>query len=305
MPTPRRPHAGPRRLGIGGTLAFVLAGGACAGPGSEPSPSVDPDQEDWIQLFNGRDLDDWIVKINHHDVGVNFGETFRVGDGAVQVRYDRYEDFGEQFGHIYYREPFSYYRLVVEYRFVGELHPGAPGYALRNSGIMFHAQDPATILRDQDWPIAVEMQFLGGLGDGQPRPTGNVCTPGTEIAYQGQIYPDHCLSSSSDTYDGDRWVRAELVVLGDSLVRHIIEGDTVLTYREPQIGGGVVSGFDPAVKRDGESLTGGFIALQSEGQPVDFRRVELLDLRGCTDPEASNYRSYYVASDSARCTYGR
>jgi hypothetical protein len=284
-------------------VTLTLATGACAGAGGGSAAANDPTQEEWIPLFNGRDLDDWIVKINHHDVGVNFGETFRVADGAVQVLYDQYDDFDNQFGHLYYREPFSHYLVVVEYRFVGDLHPDAPDYALRNSGVMLHSQDPRTMLRDQDWPISVELQLLGGLGDGNPRPTGNMCSPGTEVVYQGQVYPDHCLESSSDTYDGDWWVRAEALVLGDSVIKYIVEGDTVLTYNRPQIGGGVVSGYDPAVKRDGEPLTGGFIALQSEGQPVEFRRVELLNLKGCTDPEASNYKRYYVAADSSRCAY--
>ena len=124
--------------------------------------------QEWSPLFNSHDLNDWIVKINHHDVGVNWGNTFRVEDGILEVRYEQYGDFNEQFGHLYYKQPFSYFHLVVEYRFVGELHQGAPSYTLRNSGVMFHSQDPRTMPRDQNWPISVEVQFLGGLGDGPP-----------------------------------------------------------------------------------------------------------------------------------------
>lgn len=304
MPTPHLPRAAHPLLRPLFAAVLVLGIGACVSGAGGPATANDPDEQDWIQLFNGRDIDDWIVKIHHYDVGVNFGETFRVADGTIQVRYDQYGDFDDRFGHLYYREPFSHYLLVVEYRFLGELHPGSPDYALRNSGIMFHSQDPRTMPTGQNWPISVEMQFLGGLGDG-PRPTGNMCSPGTEIVYQGQLFQGHCLNSGSDTYDGDRWVRAEALVLGDSAVKHIIEGDTVLSYEKPQIGGDVVTGYDPAVKRDGQPLTEGFIALQSEGQPIDFRRVELLNLKGCTDPRASNHKRYYVASDNSRCTYGR
>lgn len=262
------------------------------------------DEPAWISLFNGHDIDDWIVKIHHHDGGVNWKNTFRVEDSMVKVRYDGYGDFNDQFGHLYYEQPFSYYHLVVEYRFVGELHPGAPSYTLRNSGVMFHSQDPRTMPRQQNWPISVEMQFLGGLGDGEPRPTGNMCSPGTDVVYEGTIDPRHCIASSSETYEGDQWVRAEVIVLGDSLITHIVEGDTVLQYRQPQIGGGVVEGYDPAIKpEDGTLLREGYIALQSEGQPIDFRKVELLNLVGCMDPEASNYRSYYVKSDPALCQY--
>ena len=234
----------------------------------------------WISLFNGKDLNDWFVKIQHHETGVNFGNTFRVEDGMIKVRYDQYQDFNDQFGHLYYKVPFSYYHLVLEYRFTGALHKGAPDYTLRNSGVMFHSQDPRTMPKEQDWPISIEMQFLGGLSDGKSRPTGNMCSPGTRVVYKGKLTDDHCINSTSKTYDGDQWVKAELIVLGDSLITHVINGDTVLQYSKPQIGGGVVNRYDPAIKQDGKLLKQGFIALQSEGQPVEFRNIKLKDLSG-------------------------
>jgi len=232
----------------------------------------------WITLFNGKDIKDWNVKIHHHDYNVNFGNTFRVEDGIIKVRYDQYGDFNDQFGHLYYKTPFSYYQLKFKYRFVGELQKGAPSYTLRNSGVMFHSQDPKTMPKEQDWPISIEMQLLGGLSDGRPRPTGNMCSPGTEIFYKGSLFPDHCLDSRSKTYDGDQWVSGELIVMGDSLVTHIINGDTVLQYSKPQIGGGVANRYDPKFKIDGKALTQGFIALQSEGQPVDFKDIQIMEL---------------------------
>lgn len=237
------------------------------------------DKKGWVSLFNGRDMNDWIVKINHHEAGDNFGNTFRVEDGLLKVRYDQYGAYNDQFGHLYFKKPFSYYHLVVEYRFVGEWKKDAPSYTLLNSGIMFHSQDPRTMPKDQDWPISIEFQLLAGLGDGKPRPTGNMCSPGTNIVYKGQLDTRHCIESSSKTYDGDQWVRAELIVLGDSLITHIVNGDTVLQYSKPQIGGGVVTNYDPKIKQDGKILSEGFIALQSEGQPVDFRKVEIRELK--------------------------
>lgn len=234
----------------------------------------------WIKLFNGKDINDWFVKIQHHEVGDNFGQTFRVEDGMIRVKYDQYGEFNDQFGHLYYKVPFSYYHLIVEYRFVGELQRGAPGYTLRNSGVMYHSQDPRTMPKEQDWPISIEMQFLGGLGDGKERTTGNMCSPGTNIVYEGKLDTRHCINSTSKTYDGDQWVKAELIVLGDSLITHIINGDTVMQYSKPQIGGDVANRYDPKIKIDGKALKSGFVALQSEGQPVDFRRVELMDLGG-------------------------
>jgi hypothetical protein len=261
-------------------------------------------KEDWKVLFNEKDINDWIVKIHHHDVGENFGNTFRVENGIIEARYDQYGGtFNDQFGHLYYKQPYSYYRFQVEYRFIGDLYPGAPEYTIMNSGVMFHSQDPKTMPKEQNWPISVEMQFLGGLGDGNPRPTGNMCSPGTEVVYEGKIFPGHCINSTSPTFEGDQWVRAELIVFGDSLVMHLINGDTVLQYTQPQIGGGVVERYDPTMKPDGKLLTEGFIALQSEGQPVDFRNIRILNLEGCMDPKATNYKDYYIKSKPKDCTY--
>ncbi|WP_277479610.1 3-keto-disaccharide hydrolase [Catalinimonas alkaloidigena] len=260
------------------------------------------DKEEWIPLFNGKDIDDWTVKIHHHEVDENYANTFSVEEGILKVRYDEYEgDFNDQFGHLYYHQPYSYYKLRLEYRFVGELHPGAPEYTLRNSGVMFHSQDPRTMPKEQNWPISVEMQFLGGLGDGNPRPTGNMCSPGTEVIFQGEMDPRHCINSSSETYEGDQWVKAELIVLGDSLITHLINGDTVLRYSKPQIGGEVVKGFRDEYKQDGKLLKEGYIALQSEGQPIDFRNIELLNLEGCMHPQSPNFKSYYVKNAPEEC----
>lgn len=240
------------------------------------SPKQKP--EVWIDLFNGKDLTDWTVKIHHHEVGENFGNTFRVVDDMIQVRYDQYEDFNDQFAHLYYNKPFANYHLKLEYQFTGELQQGAPEYTILNSGVMFHSQDPRTMLKEQNWPISVEMQFLAGLGDGQPRPTGNMCSPGTDIVFEGKVYEGHCLNSSSKTYPKDEWIKAELIVWGDSLITQIINGDTVLQYSKPTMGGGVVNGFDSAIWKPGTAIKSGYIALQSEGQPINFRNVKLREL---------------------------
>jgi hypothetical protein len=259
---------------------------------------------DWQDLFNGKDINDWIVKIHHYDVGENYGNTFRVKENTIEVRYDEYDgNFNDRFGHLYYKQPFGYYRLQLEYRFVGDLHPGAPSYTIMNSGVMFHSQDPQSMPKEQNWPISIEMQFLGALGDGKPRPTGNMCSPGTEVVYGGKIFPGHCINSNSQTYEKGVWVKAELIVLGDSLVTHLINGDTVLQYTQPQIGGGVVERYDPIMKLDGKLLTEGYIALQSEGQPVDFRNIRILNLEGCMDLKAENYKDYFLKSAPGACVY--
>jgi hypothetical protein len=234
---------------------------------------------DWRDLFNGRDLSGWTPKIVGQALGADPLQTFRVIDGAIAVRYDRYDaPFADRFGHLFFAEPFGDYHLVVEYRFVGEQAAGAPGWALRNSGAMLHSQQPASMGLAQDFPISIELQLLGGLGDGRPRTTGNMCSPGTEVDIDGTAVRGHCRNAASRTFDGEQWVTMEAIVRG-STMQFIIAGDTVLTLSNARVGGGNVSGHDPAHKVDGRPLTGGYIALQSEGHPVEFRRVRLRVLR--------------------------
>lgn len=237
-----------------------------------------PNQNEWQTLFNGKNLDGWIVKFHHHNLGDNYANTFRVKDGKIQVCYDDYKEFNNRYGHLFYETPFSSFHLKFEYKFNDQWMKDAPSYTYRNSGIMFHSQDPKTILKEQDWPISVEYQILAGAGDGQPRPTGNMCSPGTEVFFEGELYPQHCINSSSKTYDWNEWVNGELIVYGDSLVIHIVNGDTVLQYTKPQIGGGVANGFNPAIKVDGKPLTTGYIGLQAEGQGIEFREIKIKNL---------------------------
>lgn len=259
----------------------------------------------WKSLFNGKNLDGWSPKIRYYNLNDNFGNTFRVSDGMIKVRYDAYADqFGEKFGHLFYKEPFSYYRIAIEYRFVGDQIKDGPGWATRNSGVMLHCQPPETMHKNQDFPISIEVQFLGGLGNG-PRSTCNLCTPGTNVVYDGKLDIRHCINSKSKTYDGDQWVRAEVLVLGDSLIQHFVNGEKVMEYTRPSIGAGNVDDFDPAVKKDGMALGSGYISLQSESHPIDFRKVEILNLCGCMDPKAKNYKPYYVKADNSTCRYKR
>ncbi|NWG13841.1 MAG: DUF1080 domain-containing protein [Acidobacteria bacterium] len=262
----------------------------------------DPHKKEWIQLFNGKDLDGWDVKIAGYDLNDNFGNTFRVENGVLKTAYDQYGQYNNRFGHIFHRQKFSHYIVAAEYRFVGEQAPGAPDWAFRNSGIMVHSQSAQSMGKDQDFPICIEVQLLGGRGSGE-RTTANLCTPGTNVEMNGKLITQHCVNSTSKTYHGDQWVRVEVEVLGSSEIRHMMEGRTVLSYQKPQIGGGNVANFDPEVKKDGMLLEEGYISLQSESHPIEFRKVELLNLVGCTDPKASNYKSYYVKADNTQCRY--
>ncbi|PZQ65380.1 MAG: DUF1080 domain-containing protein [Phenylobacterium zucineum] len=237
--------------------------------------------EAWKPLFNGRNLDGWVPKVNHRPLGENWKDTFRVRDGVLVVSYDQYDRFGDAFGHLFYRTPFSSYRLRLEYRFTGPQTPGAPAWALRNSGVMLHSQDPATMALDQTFPISVEAQFLGGA-PGETRPTANVCTPGVTVSIGGVPMHEHCRNAAAPTFPEGEWVRFEVEVRGDRLIRHVVNGQTVFEYGDVRLAPAEFKGLNadaPALSAREAPLDRGWIALQSEGHPVEFRKIEILKLR--------------------------
>ncbi|MHC5114688.1 MAG: 3-keto-disaccharide hydrolase [Planctomycetota bacterium] len=258
--------------------SFLLAACSTAPSGSPPPPPAKADAGRWTPLFNGRNLRGWTPKIVGHEAGVNDLDTFSVRDGAIVVSYDEHEEFNGAFGHLFHAHEYGHYRLRLEYRFTGELCPGAPGWAFRNSGVMIHGQTPESMGRDQSFPVSIEVQLLGGDGT-RPRATGNVCTPGTHIVIDGRLDRRHCIDSSSPTFHGDDWVSLEIEVRGGEVIRHLIDGEVVLEYREPQLDPGDGDAHVLIEQRGGERmLTSGTISLQAEGHPCAFRRIEIMRL---------------------------
>lgn len=234
-------------------------------------------EENWVQLFNGKDLNDWQIKFKGHELGDNYKNTFRVEDGLLRVSYDNWDKWDGSFGHIFYKGEFSHYKLRVEYRFVGEQSEGGPGWAYRNNGIMIHGQPAETMALDQDFPVSIEVQLLGGSGQGE-RSTCNVCTPGTNIVMDGKLIEQHCINSKSKTYNGDQWVTAEVEVDGGKVIRHFVNGEEVLHYEQPQLDPRDQY-YEKLLPADGNKiLTKGTISLQAESSPTDFRKVEILVL---------------------------
>lgn len=233
-------------------------------------------QTGWIALFNGKDLEGWIPKIKGYPAGENYADTFRVENGVLEVSYDKYKKFDGKFGHLFYKTPYSHYRLRVEYRFVGEQCPGGPSWAFRNSGAMIHGQTAESMRLDQDFPVSIEVQFLGGNGRNK-RPTANVCTPGTHIVMGGKLITRHCTDSASKTYHGDQWVTVEVEVHGNGAIKHIVDGQTVIEYEKPQLDENDADG-KKLIKGGDKMLTVGTISLQSESHPIEFRKVEILPL---------------------------
>jgi len=259
-----------RLQSAGLAICFVFSSVLCALGSSNT-------EEKWTSLFNGKNLDGWTVKIRGYDVNDNFGDTFRVEDGLLKVSYDKYDGkFKARYGHIFFKESFSNYKFRVEYRFVGEQVADGAGWANRNSGIMVHGQTPESMAKDQDFPVSIEVQLLGGKGSGE-RSTCNLCTPGTHVVMDGKLIKQHCTNSKSKTYHGEQWVTAEVEVHGNKLIKHMVNGETVLQYTKPQLDPSDKSA-QPLIKNDEVMLYGGTISLQSESHPVEFRKIEILPL---------------------------
>ncbi|MFO0970490.1 MAG: DUF1080 domain-containing protein [Gemmataceae bacterium] len=236
-------------------------------------------EADWVSIFNGKDLDGWTPKFTGHAPGVNYLDTFRVEDGVIKVAYDKYKEFGGKFGHLFYKDKFSHYDVRLEYRFLGEQAKGAPGWALRNSGLMFHCQEPKTMRKEQDFPVSIEFQFLGGAEKGE-RPTGSMCSPGTNVVIGGKLITQHCVNSKSKTFRGDQWVKAELQVRGSGKVKHIINGEVVMEFEQPQLDPKDADGAALIKAAKGKLLLEeGYIALQAESHPCEFRKIEVRVLK--------------------------
>ena len=236
-------------------------------------------EQPWIPLFNGVDLSGWAPKFAGHPSGENFADTFRVEDGILKVSYDGYPKFSGQFGHLYSNLAYSRYILRLEYRFTGKPMADAPSYVNLNSGVMIHSQPPLSMRLNQEFPVSLEAQFLADEGKGK-RSTGNVCTPGTHLEMDGKLVTQHIVESAAPTFPMDEWVTIEVEVHGSEQVIHRVNGVEVLRYQRPQLDprDELAPATDLLKAGAAKLLTYGHIALQAEGQPVWFRKIELKSL---------------------------
>ena len=270
-------------------LVASTASHAVGQVGDPPSPTAKPakrqvakpatpEKEGWRPLFNGRNLDGWVYKERGSELGVDPSSTVKVEDGVIRMDYADWESFDGRFGHLFHEIPFDRYRVRVVYRFLGDQVKGGPGWAYRNSGIMLHCQDPKSMRTDQDFPVSVEVQLLGGSGSGK-RSTANLCTPGTNVEMKQEVVTRHCTNSRSETFHGDQWVTAEVEVLGNESITHYVNGVEVMKYQRPQL-----DPNDPDAQtlmriRNGDvMLDRGWISLQGESHPVEFKSVEIRPL---------------------------
>lgn len=251
---------------------------------------------DWVQLFNGKDLDGWVKKVRPLPVGQDPYDTWYVKDSLLWVDYTKYTgNFNDRFGHMaYQKRKFSYYLMRAVYQFYGtQTGAGsAPDWAIQNNGLMYHSQSMESMGQDQEFPASVEFQLLGEKNiQNNDGTTANVCGVGATFIINGVRGDYWCRKATPRNIIGQPWVKVEGLVLGDSVSRHIVEGDTVLKYTSI------------LAKADQKPLKEGYIAIQAESAPIKFKTIEVLDLVGCQDPKASNYRDYFVKGDASLCKF--
>jgi hypothetical protein len=238
---------------------------------TQPEEKEESDKN-WQSLFNGKTLEGWTPKIKGEPFGSDPLNTFMAKNGLLKVSYKNYDSFNNRFGHLFYKTPYSNYRLKLQYRFVGKQVEGGEGWAEKNSGIMIHSQDPKSMGLDQDFPNSLEVQLLGGVNDSVPRPTGNLCTPGTHVHINEKLEKTHCITANAPTIYGEEWVDVEVEVYSDSLIRHYINGKPVIEYTIP-----VYDTPEDTINHL-KPVKSGYISLQSESHPIEFKTIQIMNL---------------------------
>lgn len=244
-----------------GAVSLVACSAQLASPKTE-----------WQPIFDGVSLDGWMPKFAGHELGVNYKNTFRVQDGYLTTNYDQYDEFKFEFGHLFYKTPYSHYKLRATYRFLEQQLPGWRN-AWKNNGFMVHSQPPESMKLEQRFPTSLEVQLLGANEDTESRTTANVCTPGCDIEIAGELITKHCINSTSGTYRGDQWVTVEIEVRGNELIRHRINGELVMEYAKPVLD---AKSQHLAKYYGGSEMKSGYIAIQAENSTVQFKSIELL-----------------------------
>ena len=234
---------------------------------------------EWVQIFNGTNLDGWTPKFKGFPMGVNLHNTFHVTNGLLEVDYSGYTNFaGNPFGHLFWKEKLSHYIVRAEYRFVGDQCPGAPQWGWRNNGIMIFSEPPDTMELNQDFPASIEVQILGGGNPHGDQNNGSFCVPHTRAMYNGKLTTQHRTSAKEKIYNGDQWVTITAEVHGSKLINHILDNEVVISYSEPQLNPNDAHAKLLLSKGFPQMLEDGYICIQAESAPCEFRKIELLKL---------------------------
>jgi hypothetical protein len=248
--------------------------GACA---PKPHVAVTAPAGAWVSLFNGKDLSDWTVKIAGEALDDNYRRTFRVEDGLLKISYDGYDTFGGRFGSLYSKRKLSHYWLRAQYRFTGKLAAGAPSWAWENSGLQLHSEAPESMSKAQQFPVSVEFDIKGARLFGR-NPTGDVCRTGTRVKIGGVALEGQCSTVSDIAIPGDDWVTVLAEVDGSRRVRQIVNGALIVEYTDLTLDEGNADARRLIAAGADRSLSSGYVSIQSNGHPIEFRQIEVLPL---------------------------
>lgn len=223
----------------------------------------------WVNLFNGKDLTGWVPLIHKSKVGENYMDTFRADsvNKVIRIAYDKYpnQSFDGRIGNLYYNKRLTNYRVRVTYRFIEPQAKNPVSWGRNNSALMIFAVDPYTITGDPQLPPMIELQLLGSPSAGGTT-SPNYCDLG---GMSMQQHSARCGNNGSGKAPNpaNQWttVEAEVHVTGVTKVFQL--PDTT----------------NPAQTMSGprymnQAVTGGFVALQSESQPIEFKDILLKEL---------------------------
>jgi hypothetical protein len=258
-------------------LCLLTACAVLAGCAEKPKTMVAAPTGAWVSLFNGKDLSGWNVKIAGQDLNDNYRNTFRVQDGLLKVSYQDYDKFNDRFGSLFTKQKFSHYWLRAEYRFSGSLVSGAPRWAYKNSGLQLHSQSPDTMRKEQQFPVSVEFDIVGAHFYGGA-PTGDVCQNGTHVLVQGAPVKGLCSKVSDVSLRNDDWVTVVAEVDGAKRVRQIVNGALVVEYTDVTLDENNQDARRLIAAGAPRELDSGYISIQSNGAPIEFRRIEVLPI---------------------------
>jgi hypothetical protein len=246
LPSPRVAFA------VGAIVLFAGSAGSPAAFADATRPTAP------VELFNGRDLAGWVVVGKDGDPGAR--ATWSVREGVLTAS-------GSPFGYLRTERAYRDYTLRLEWRWVPGPPPTDPAGKPRgrNSGVLLHVQG-----EDKVWPVCLEAQL-------QQDNAGDfiAMAPPVVFAELRALREKSAAEAGPDDAARQRALGARRVVRREpSAEKPIGEWNTYeITCR-----GDVVTLTVNGVRQNsatGLTLTAGAIGLQSEGMPIEFRRLEI------------------------------
>ncbi len=275
----------------GSIIALVLLI-SCAGMHDENS------SEKWVSLFNGKNFEGWTLYLGvpepqsmianlerdgqgryTSDLGINNDPlgvyTIVNEDGEPSIKVT-----GEVFGTLITDKEYSDYHVKLQFKW-GEKKWLPRLHMPRDAGLLYHGFDAPGSVTNR-WHPTQECQIQeGDTGDYWPIGDVTIEIPSAKTdtakwwAYQPsaplhryffskEMSERRCIKYPDNEKPHGQWNTVEVIALGDSSI-HVVNGKVVMRlYNSRRIKDGV-----PV------PLTGGKIALQSEGAELFYRRVEI------------------------------